>query len=297
MENSRTQTNESFRQKWTNGSASFVSATMDENSEIFSWILKRNGFNSPSEFADWLSPRGRILDAGCGNGRVTGLLKKYSRSGSEIVGVDYSSHEIANSNFGDLANTQFMYADLMEDLSSLGSFDLIYCQEVLHHTEDPRYSFHNLVKLLKPGGEIAIYVYKKKSVIREFSDDFVRQAIQDLSFEEAREVISQITNFARSTSQIQGVFKFPEIPILGIKSSEQTLHRFVYNNIFKNFWNDELTYEENFLVNFDWYHPSTCFRHTFSEVNDWFIKAKLHVIHSLEDDFGITFRGIRTSGN
>jgi 2-polyprenyl-3-methyl-5-hydroxy-6-metoxy-1,4-benzoquinol methylase len=291
MDNSRSQTNESFRQKWTNGPASFVSTTMDENSEIFSWILKRNGFNSPSEFEDWLSPRGRILDAGCGNGRITGLLRKYSQSESEILGIDYSSHEIAKSNFGSLTNTQFMYADLMEDLSSLGTFDLIYCQEVLHHTEDPRYSFHNLVKLLKPGGEIAIYVYKKKSELREFSDDFVRQAIQDLSFEETREVISQITDFARSISQIQGVFKFPEIPILGIKSSEQTIHRFIYNNVFKNFWNDELTYEENFLINFDWYHPSTCFRHTLSEVNDWFNEFHLTVLHAVEDDFGITMRG------
>ena len=50
----------------------------------------------------------------------------------------------------------------MEDLSSLGKFDFIYCQEVLHHTTNPFFAFKNLVNLVAPEGEIAIYVYKKR---------------------------------------------------------------------------------------------------------------------------------------
>jgi arsenite methyltransferase len=293
MDYLRDQTNSSFLQKWTNGSTAFLATTLDEKSEIFSWIIGRNGFNTPGEFAGWLSPRKRILDAGCGNGRVTHLLRRYAQEDTDILGIDFSSHEIAKSNFGDLPNTSFRFADLMDDLLEFGTFDLIYCQEVLHHTKDPRAGFKNLVRRLSPNGEIAIYVYKKKSEVREFSDDFIRERIEKLSFEEAREAVSQITDFARAVSQISGQFTFPEISVLGIKESSLSVHRFIYNNIFKNFWNDELTYEENFLINFDWYHPSICSRHTIEEVSGWFAEEELEVIHTLEDDFGITIRGVK----
>jgi SAM-dependent methyltransferase len=293
MDIPRDQTNSSFLQKWTNGSTAFLSTTLDEKSEIFSWIIGRNGFSTPYEFADWLSPRKRILDAGCGNGRVTHLLRRYAQEDTDILGIDFSSHEIAKSNFGELPKMSFKFADLMEELLDLGTFDLVYCQEVLHHTKDPKVGFKNLVRCLSPNGEIAIYVYKKKAEVREFSDDFIRERIEKLSFEEAREAVSQITDFARVVSQISGQFTFPEISVLGIKESKLSVHRFIYNNLFKNFWNDELTYEENFLINFDWYHPSICSRHTFEEVLGWFVEEKLEVIHTFEDDFGITIRGVK----
>jgi 2-polyprenyl-3-methyl-5-hydroxy-6-metoxy-1,4-benzoquinol methylase len=292
MDVSRNQTNSSFRQKWQEGSDAFLETTLDENSEIFKWITRRNGFKTAMDFSNWLSPRRRILDAGCGNGRITNLLRNYADPATEIIGVDYSSHDIATDNFMHLANTTFLYADLIENLEHLGTFDLIYCQEVLHHTQDPKRAFRNLVEILRPKGEIAVYVYKKKSEIREFSDDYIRGKIEKLTFEEAKEVIAQITEFARVISKIPGSFVFPSIPILGIKESQQSFHRFIYNNLFKNFWNEELSYKENFLVNFDWYHPSTCFRHTMSEVLEWFEGQNLKVIHSIEDDYGLTVRGV-----
>ena len=293
MDNSTGQTNESFRQKWTAGSDAFLNTTMDEQSEIFSWITQRNGFQSPVELGGWLLNFDRILDAGCGNGRVTNLLRRYSKPNSQILGIDFSAHEIAASNFGSLVNTSFEYADLMEDLTHLGRFDLIYCQEVLHHTQDPRKAFSNLVEILEPGGEIAIYVYKRKAQIREFSDDFIRNKIEELNYEEAKEVIGQVTDFARAVSKISGTITIPELPILGIKASQLSVHRFIYNNFFKNFWNDDLSYEENFLINFDWYHPSLCSRHTLSEVESWFKEAGLNIKHAREDDYGITMRGTR----
>jgi SAM-dependent methyltransferase len=217
------------------------------------------------------------------------------RPDAELLGIDFSSHEIATNNFGDLPNTDFQFADLMQNLSHLGTFDLIYCQEVLHHTQDPQKAFRNLTEILTPEGEIAIYVYKKKAEIREFSDDFIRDRIKDLSYEETKEVIGQITNFARVVAQIPGEFSFPGISVLGINESHLSLHRFIYNNIFKNFWNEELSYDENFLINFDWYHPSLCSRHTLSEILEWYANSGLTVIHALEDDFGITVRGVASS--
>jgi 2-polyprenyl-3-methyl-5-hydroxy-6-metoxy-1,4-benzoquinol methylase len=83
---------------------------------------------------------------------------------------------------------RFEQRDLLNDLTSLGQFDFIYCQEVLHHTEDPARAFRNLCKLLLPGGEIAIYVYKRKAPTREWVDDCIRDELSPVPYEEATRI-------------------------------------------------------------------------------------------------------------
>ena len=82
------QTKESFNQKWQNNQDLLVANTLDENSEFFKWIINRNGFISSKELLSFLKNKKRILDAGCGNGRITAMLHKYSPSSSEIVAFD-----------------------------------------------------------------------------------------------------------------------------------------------------------------------------------------------------------------
>ncbi len=288
------QTASSFTQKWNNAEKFFLDSTLSDSSDINRWILNRNGFENTSEFSSWVKSKNRILDAGCGNGRVSLLLAKYMTSDSTLVGIDLVAHEIAAKNLEGVTNCSFFFGDLLQDLSHLKNFDLIYCQEVLHHTADPKMAFKNLVTLLNPAGEIAIYVYKKKAVLREFSDDYIRDRISHLTYEESKSVIGEITNFARELSRIEEVIDIPAVEILGIAERSISVQRFIYNYVFKNFWNDELSYEENFSVNFDWYHPNLCSRHTMSEVVSWFEDENLQIIHSREDDFGITIRGFKS---
>lgn len=287
------QTADSFASKWNTFSDSFLETTVDPGSEIFNWIITRNGLNNVDDLASWLGNRTRILDAGCGNGRVTALLANHARKDSQILGIDLVGAEVAARNLVKYENVRTEQADLMQDLTRLGKFDLIYCQEVLHHTENPKLSFENLVNILEKGGEIAIYVYKVKAPLREYADDFVRDQIESLSLEQSREAIQQITDFAQTLSRSNLAITVPGVNVLGIKEGTFPLQRFMYNNFFKNFWNNELSYDENFAVNFDWYHPSLCSRHTLKEVLDWFAESKLEVIHYCEDDYGITIRGIK----
>ena len=151
--------------KWSNNTALAFDETLKKDSSIQKWILERNGLNSLSEFKDWLLNRDRILDAGCGNGRVTALLQANCDKSQEIIGIDLSSAEIAKSNLSSLENVEVYKRDLLGDLSEIGKFDLIYCQEVLHHTSDPFGAFSNLCSRLNPSGEIAIYVYKVKAPV------------------------------------------------------------------------------------------------------------------------------------
>jgi hypothetical protein len=61
----------------------------------------------------------------------------------------------------------------------------------------------------------------------------------------------------------------------------------------KCFWNDELSFEENAVINYDWYHPQLATRHTVEEVRGWFASAGLDVVHEFVDEYGVTMRGVR----
>ena len=93
-----TSTADSFRDKWVQNKGLAFEETLREGSDIFSWILGRNGFKSPGELAGYLKDKRRLLDAGCGNGRVTALLRRYSPVSTDIVGIDLVSSEIAREN-------------------------------------------------------------------------------------------------------------------------------------------------------------------------------------------------------
>ena len=75
--NKKKQTLKTFENKWTKNNKLAFDFTATEGSTFFDWILKRNGFESPEKLAAFLSSKNNILDAGCGNGRVTALLNKY----------------------------------------------------------------------------------------------------------------------------------------------------------------------------------------------------------------------------
>ena len=289
------QTAVSFRDKWEQNTQLAFSETLREGSDIFHWILTRNGFESPSSFSEWLSVKGRILDAGCGNGRVTALIQKYAPASTQVVGVDLTAAEVARENLKQLANVQVEQGDLLGDLDGLGEFDLIYCQEVLHHTSDPKGAFLNLCKRLAKNGEIAIYVYKEKAPIREYVDDYVRDQISGLPYEAAMDAMKEVTELGRALSDLNVKVTVPDVKVLGVEAGEYDIQRLLYHFFLKCFWNPSMSFDENAAINYDWYHPQLCTRHTLEEIEGWFSDADLSVVHRCVDHYGITLRGINGS--
>ena len=145
-----TNTLQSFRDKWEKNMNAFYAEALREGSDTQHWIIGRNGFGSLVELKNYLAATKRILDAGCGNGRVTALLRMLAPEHTEIVGIDLVGADVARENFKDISLTHFETRDLLGDLSGLGSFDFIYRQEVLHHTTDPERAFRNVSSLLAP---------------------------------------------------------------------------------------------------------------------------------------------------
>jgi SAM-dependent methyltransferase len=295
MEN-KDQTAKSFSEKWHNNRQLAFDETLREGSDILSWILNRNGLESIANLESWLAGRRRILDAGCGNGRVTALLRRHAPKETQVVGIDLTAAHIAAHNLANEKNVHFQQHDLLGDLSDLGKFDLIYCQEVLHHTADPAGAFHNLTQRLASGGEIAIYVYKLKAPVREFCDDFVRDRISNLPYDQAMTAMNQVTELGRVLSNLKGNVTVPAVEVLGIQAGTYDIQRFIYHFFAKCFWNPEMDFESNAAINFDWYHPQLCSRHTLEEVEGWFKSANVKIVHRLVDHYGITVRGILEDG-
>ena len=290
------QTATTFREKWTRNPDLAFRQTLDESSEIFRWILGRNGFETPDELKAFLADKRRILDAGCGNGRVTALLRRYSPAEAEVVGVDLTAAHVARGNLQDAPGVTVLEGDILEELPELGSFDFIYCQEVLHHTPDPERGLRNLATLLAPDGDLAVYVYRQKAPIREFTDDFVRDRMSGMPYEQAMEECRKIAQLGKSLADLGVSVAVPRIDVLGIEAGEYDVQRLVYHFFMKCFWNDELDAEANAAINFDWYHPQLASRHTVEECRAWFDRAGLRVTREHVDPYGVTLWGSPATG-
>src|SRR5262245_4902025 len=125
------QTSKSFKDKWEQNPQLALSQTLREGSVMFQWILNRNGFSSTAEFERWRSARTRVLDAGCGNGRVTALLRRHTPPATRVVGVDLTSADVARSNLAGMEGVSVFAGVLLGDLSDIGSIDFLYCRSVV----------------------------------------------------------------------------------------------------------------------------------------------------------------------
>ncbi len=58
-----------------------------------------------------------------------------------------------------IENIQFVNGDIFDDIFEKNYFDLVWCNGVLHHTQNPQGAFDQISKILKPGGLIVIGLY------------------------------------------------------------------------------------------------------------------------------------------
>jgi SAM-dependent methyltransferase len=283
------QTKQTFEYKWSKRDTYDSDAVKSNHRK---WLLERYCQKDPGKISSWLDGgRKIILDAGCGSGFSALLLFEDQLKSHDYLGVDISSAvEIAKQRFAEEGYTgDFLQASLLEIPIPDSSVDLIFSEGVLHHTDSTEKSIQFLASKLKQGGRFLFYVYAKKAIIREFSDDFVRNAIGPMSDQEAWEALKPLTKLGMALGELDVEIDVPEdIPFLRIKKGRQNLQRFFYWNICKLFFRSDYSLEEMNHINFDWYRPQNCHRHTREEVIDFCDEAKLQIEHMNIQNSGIT---------
>ena len=258
------QTADSFGYKWRRQPAWGSRA----DGEHVVWDMWRGMFGFDRDRLRELMEGRIVLDAGCGAGVA---LRQFAEWPRVVAAVDISEAiDACRAQLDDRGSIAFVQADLNALPFSDEYFDVVWSSGVLHHTPDTFTALRSVTRHAKIGGRVVFYVYIRKGPIREFVDDYLRKEISDLPPEEAWRRMEALTKLGRSLAQISQPLVIEEdVPELGIAAGTHNLQRFVYYDLFKCFWNDALSFDENVNVNFDWYHPKYAHRQTPEQVCGW----------------------------
>lgn len=114
-----------------------------------------------------LKPGDRVLDLGCGRGRHVYALY-WSETPVHVVGADLSEIEVKATadGFFELPpppespdrSAALSAADAAKLPFADGSFDAVICSEVLEHVPDPEAALAEIVRVTRPGGQVALSV-------------------------------------------------------------------------------------------------------------------------------------------
>lgn len=290
----QSQTKDAFGFKWQRRD-SYESNSMKENAR--NWLLERYLDNIPSRLDQILhGERKIILDAGCGSGFSALLLFADYLKNHDYLGVDISNAvNVAKDRFAEAGYPgDFLQCDIMQMPIPDNSIDIIFSEGVLHHTDSTQKAINYLSQKIKPNGKFLFYVYRKKAVAREFTDDFIREYLKAMTDEEAWKALEPLTKLGIELGKLNSEITISEdIPYLGIQKGTYDIQRFFYWNFCKLFYKSNFTLDEMNHINFDWFRPLNCHRQTPDEVKNWCEASNIKIDHINIQEAGITVVGTK----
>ncbi len=104
--------------------------------------------------AEWIREDDRVLDVGCGEGIITGLLARKCR---HVVGCDYSAEAVEAAAQGHLG-LEFVYSNSTNLRFESGSFTKVVLSEVAEHLMPVQFvrALHEIGRVLRPGGMLIL---------------------------------------------------------------------------------------------------------------------------------------------
>lgn len=283
------QTKEAFAFKWAKRDT-YESDNLKTHSKR--WLFERYCGDNPDRLAEWLSgSRKIILDAGCGSGYSALLFFGDYLKDHDYLGVDISNAiDTTRVRFREAGYAgDFLKANFLDLTIPDESVDIIFSEGVLHHTDSVAAAIKFLTKKLKKGGRFLFYVYKKKGPIREFADDYIRNYLKGMDNGEAWKALIPLTKLGKALGDLNIKINVPEeVAFLEIPAGEIDIQRLFYWHVFKAFYKPDLTIDEMNHINFDWYRPLNCHRHTPDEIRQWCLEAGLNIEHMDVQEAGIT---------
>ena len=188
----------------------------------------------------------RVLDAGCGGGRY---CKVAAEAGANVFGADHTSAvEKASSLCAHLKNVKLVQADLKQLPFEPESFDFAFSIGVMHHDRDTRAVFDAVTKMVRPGGRMSVWLYRRNTWPQEIINSTLRRITTRMEQE-------RLEPWCRFGAFLGG------IPLV-----KQSLSKIV------NFSTHPVR-ENRICDTFDWYAPEFQYHHTTDELCDWFRSA------------------------
>jgi len=172
MIESNTDWKKSARDQWNKTPCGEI----EGNKETIDYFLEVEN-NRYNDYAPWMKDffrfsdykNKKVLEIGYGQGTD---LCQFAMSGAECYGIDIAQKhfELATKNF----KLRGIKAELfLEDASNLhfesNTFDTVYSFGVLHHTPDTIRCLSEAHRVLKPGGELVVALYHRRSAYYLFT--------------------------------------------------------------------------------------------------------------------------------
>jgi SAM-dependent methyltransferase len=184
-----------------------------------------------------------VLDAGCGGGRYARLL---GRHGAKVLGVDLSAAvDKAARLCADLPDVGIVQADLLDLPLAEAAFDVVFSIGVLHHSPDPRRAFAQVARRVKPGGRLAVWLYRRNTPPQEWLNTGLRAITTRMP--------PRLLEWGCAALGVLG----------GIPVANKTLNKIA------NFSNHP-DWTLRVCDNFDWYAPRYQSHHAIEELSGWF---------------------------
>lgn len=138
-------------------------------------------------------PADTVLDVACGPGTITRSLARTVGARGLVVGLDASADMLARAVRDTPENVSYVRADAVRLPFRNGSFDVVCCWAGLHLFEEPFRALGHMVRVLTPGGRLAILTSRRRpgepyrtvdtlvgaiAGVRMFTDDDVARALR-----------------------------------------------------------------------------------------------------------------------
>ncbi len=135
--------------------------------------------------------KSRLLDQGCGGGRYTTAWKLLGAG--NCIGLDFSEIGLSDATLrvksAGLNNIEFIKGSVLEMPFEDESFDIVYSNGVLHHTEDWKKGISEQLRVMKPGAWGWQYLIEKPGGIFWDKIEILRAIMKDVSKPFAQQIM------------------------------------------------------------------------------------------------------------
>lgn len=116
-----------------------------------------------------------ILDAGSGDGVHLKVLEEINKTTKKVYGIDISISALNLSRQHFEVSPNLVHGSIDELPFADSFFDTVFSFGVIAYTNNPKNTFRELVRVLKPNGQMGVWIYPKQEGIGGIAFSWVRK--------------------------------------------------------------------------------------------------------------------------